>query len=381
MRRVDAESFAGLAILGVVVVIGALVVVLAGDGLMVPVWVWLVGFLSLLAVSAATMFFEPARKVVYGLTAVQVALGCALVVTAQNAAGFTPILLIMVAAYSVYQVPLTGTLVIIGVHTVVLLAMVSARSGWTEALVTSGLYLLLQVATVFSTVALLRERALRTELAAAHVELQAAAVLQDAVTRSDERLRIARELHDQLGHQLTVLSLELETATHRDGEAAREHVERAKAVARELLGDVRATVGELRRRAPDLREALEAIAASVGEPVVTVSVADDVEADESQAAVLVRVAQEATTNTVRHAEAHALWLEVTRPAAGGVRFVAQDDGRGAAEVAVGNGLRGMVERVARAGGSVRFDGRNGFRVEVGLPPARVAAPSRPGVGA
>ena len=64
---------------------------------------------------------------------------------------------------------------------------------------------------------------MRTELARAHVELRAAAVLLEQSARTAERLRISRELHDLIGHQLTVLTLSLEAARHLEGKATAEY--------------------------------------------------------------------------------------------------------------------------------------------------------------
>jgi signal transduction histidine kinase len=139
---------------------------------------------------------------------------------------------------------------------VVLTSVQIAHAGLVESLILSLFYLLIQVASAFSTATLLREVRMRTELARAHVELRAAGVLLEESARTAERLRISRELHDLIGHQLTVLTLSLEAARHLEGEQSRRQVERADQVARELLGDVRATVGEMRARPRDLGAAL-----------------------------------------------------------------------------------------------------------------------------
>lgn len=342
----------------------------AGDParFLVPVWVWgaLAGlyFAAVLACAATTS--RSGRAVVACL--LQTALAAALVVTVPGA-GWLPILLVVGAALSTYVAPPWTTVVVVVTNTAAL-AVVGGLSGHGQGVLENalavGLYLLLQVSAVMVSIALQREQRMRTELAAAHAELAAAAVLREEATRASERLRIARELHDLVGHQLTVLALELESAVHRDPDAGREHVERARAVARELLDDVRHTVGELRRRAPDLRAALEAVATAVPRPRVEVVVADDVVADEEQTAALVRVVQEVVTNAVRHAEmATVLRLEV---AAHGDRLtlVAQDDGLSSGDVRLGNGLRGIVERTRALGGEASFDASAGFRVEAHL---------------
>ncbi|MGM7420949.1 sensor histidine kinase [Cellulosimicrobium sp. ES-005] len=369
MRRTDPEVWAGTAMLVVILGIGALVPIAAPDALTLPVVAWLAVFAAFVLATVGIVLgsgFATTRA--YTLLGAQVVLVGTLVLTAPGA-GWLPILLVVVAALSVYVVPVPVVAVVVAVNAVVVGAAVGLRGSATDALLTATIYLLLQVASVGSTLALQRERRMREQLAVAHVELRAAAVLRDESTRSQERLRIARELHDVLGHQLTVLALELETASHQDGGPAREHVLRAKDVARELLGDVRATVGELRRQAPSLQESLGALAERVTVPRVRVAVADDVTVDEDQTVVLVRVLQEALTNAIRHAEATVLDVVVTADE-GRVRLVAQDDGWGAARVEPGNGLRGIEERVRAAGGTVRLDGRNGFRVEVELDPVR-----------
>ncbi|MBN0041286.1 sensor histidine kinase [Cellulosimicrobium cellulans] len=371
MRRTDPEVWAGIAMLVVILGIGVLVPIAAPDALTLPVVAWLAVFAAFVLVTVGIVlgsgFATPRAHTLLGA---QVVLVATLVLTAPGA-GWLPILLVVVAALSVYVVPVPVVAVVVAVNVVVVGVASGLRGSVTDALLTATIYLLLQVASVGSTLALQRERRMREQLAVAHVELRAAAVLRDESTRSEERLRIARELHDVLGHQLTVLALELETARHQDGERAREHVVRAKDVARELLGDVRATVGELRRHAPSLEESLGSLVERVSVPRVRLTVEDDVTVDEEQTVVLVRVVQEALTNAIRHAEATVLDVTVTAEE-GRVRLVAQDDGRGAARVEPGNGLRGIEERVRAAGGTVRLDGRSGFRVEVELAPERRA---------
>ncbi|QJW36399.1 sensor histidine kinase [Cellulosimicrobium protaetiae] len=365
MRRTDPEVWAGIAMLVVVLGIGALVLIAAAGSVTVPLGAWLGVFAAFVLVTVGIALgpgFATPRA--YTLLGAQVVLVATLVLTAPGA-GWLPILLVVVSALSVYVAPVRVVAVVVAVNTVVAGAAVGLRGSVTDALLTATIYLLLQVASVGSTLALQRERRMREQLAVAHVELRAAAVLRDESTRSDERLRIARELHDVLGHQLTVLALELETASHHDGDQAREHVVRAKGVARELLGDVRATVGELRRQAPSLQESLGSLVERVTVPRVRVVVDDGVTVDEEQTVVLVRVVQEALTNAIRHAEATVLDVAVTAEE-GRVLLVAQDDGWGAARVEPGNGLRGIEERVRAAGGTVRLDGRSGFRVEVEL---------------
>ncbi|WP_407317317.1 histidine kinase [Isoptericola halotolerans] len=374
MRRPGADAAAGLAVLGVCV--GVVVIVpfiVERSSYLVAPWMWWVAAVAFVALTLWVMVQKPHAPGTVAGVAGQTVLAGVLIIGLPGA-GWLPILLVFGAALSTYLVSWRVTTAVIAANTVVLVVssvLGAERRGAelpvAEVVFGAGLYLLLQVSAAFVSAALQREQRMRVELSVAHTELAAATVLRDEVSRASERLRIARELHDLLGHQLTVLTLELESAVHRTGPEQAEHVERARSMARELLADVRTTVGELRRRAPDLREALGAVAAAVPHPRLEVSVADDVAADEEQTAALVRVAQEVATNAVRHAvEASVLTIEVTADGER-LRLVAHDDGYAAGTVTPGNGLRGIVERVEVLGGAVRFDGSRGFRIEAAMP--------------
>ena len=276
--------------------------------------------------------------------------------------GLIQVLVVLTAAASVYVVPAPATAVIILLNTGVVAASVQLAHGDTiETLILSSFYLLIQVASAFSTATLLREVRMRTELARAHVELRAAAVLLEQSARTAERLRISRELHDLIGHQLTVLTLSLEAARHLEGEESARQVERADRVARELLGDVRATVGEMRERPTDLGAALRGMVEGLPGLDVVIETDPGLSLGESEQIALIRLAQETVTNTLRHAEATRLRIEVSAQD-GDIVLLARDDGAGAGELALGNGLRGLRERFEQLGGEITIDPGPGFMV-------------------
>jgi signal transduction histidine kinase len=225
------------------------------------------------------------------------------------------------------------------------------------------------------------ERQAREELARTHESLLATRQLLAESSRAAERLRIARELHDALGHHLTALTLNLEAALHAPEEDGRRHVETAQRLARDLLGEVRQVVGALRHEETEgtlagrLATALNALGAGVEEPLVHLTVQPDARAGDPEVEhALVRCAQEIFTNAVRHAGARNLWLEVARDGAG-LALHARDDGRGATRVEPGNGLRGMRERVEERGGRLHLSATpdGGFAVTAWLPAGGGAA--------
>ena len=215
-------------------------------------------------------------------------------------------------------------------------------------------------------------------------ELRATRALLAESTRIAERMRIARELHDLIGHHLTALSLNLEVASHLTNEAAGEHVRKAQATAKHLLADVREAVSELRQDdAIDLTQALHSLIEGVpGLQVHVVMPPRFSVEDPRRAQVLLRCAQEIITNAARHAGARNLWLHFAYADESLLGLHARDDGRGVADVSPGNGLAGMRERLATYGGSLTVESGvgQGFALTVRLPlgqsPALAHAPSR-----
>lgn len=366
MRRLGLDEWAGLSMLVVAGLVASPVLLGFGDT-GPPLWLWWVLFLNFAAaVMLALTFEETPRRARVGI-GVAVLLGWVLVLTAPEY-GMLPILLVLLAAISTYIVALPVSLMmVLGNVAVITLATLLRTTSVVEVLVTGGLYLLIHLGTVFSTAAMLRERQMRLEAAASQVQLQAAAVLLEESARTRERLRISRDLHDLVGHQLTVLTLELEAARHKEGSAARGHVERANGVARQLLTDVRASVGSMRSQAPRLREEIERIVQDVPGLTVHTSVADDIDIGEEARTAVVRAVQEIVTNAIRHANASTVRISVTQAPDAVVHLTGSDDGRGAPKVRLGNGLRGMIERFDAAGGAVQTDGSDGFRVTAQVP--------------
>lgn len=202
-------------------------------------------------------------------------------------------------------------------------------------------------------------------------ELRATRALLAESTRIAERMRIARELHDVIGHHLTALSLNLEVASHLSNESSAVHVRKAQSTARLLLADVREAVSELRQDdAIDLTQALQSLIDGVPSLHVHLTIPPrfSVE-DPRRAQVLLRCVQEIITNTARHAGARNLWLAFTYEEETLLSLCARDDGRGTSDITPGNGLAGMRERLAEFGGTVTIESEvgQGFALSIRLP--------------
>jgi two-component system, NarL family, sensor histidine kinase DesK len=194
-------------------------------------------------------------------------------------------------------------------------------------------------------------------------------VLQEETAVATERERVARDVHDVLGHSLTVITTKAELAQRLLEKDTPET--RARAVAeladvqslgREALAEVRATVAGL--RVARLGEELAGADRALGAAGIDAEVPVDVSVvDPRRRLVLAWVLREAVTNVVRHSGATRCVVEL-----GQHSLVVRDDGRGVAGTVQGNGLRGLAERVAAAGGVLRLtDTSPGTRLEVSWP--------------
>lgn len=205
---------------------------------------------------------------------------------------------------------------------------------------------------------------------------------QLAVT--EERNRLAREIHDTLAQGLTAIILQLDLAdmTIEDTEEARRRIAKAIELARENLHEARRSVLDLRAEALEgrsLPQALDALASDFGrETGLEVELVLPPTTDRYPARVesgLYRIAQEALTNVRKHADARRVRVELTGHE-DHLHLVIADDGRGFdpnddAETsdADGFGLRGMSERAALLGGTIEVDSQpgRGARIEVQVP--------------
>lgn len=173
----------------------------------------------------------------------------------------------------------------------------------------------------------------------------------------EERERVARDVHDVLGHSLTVVTVKAELAERLvdlDPERAKGELAEIQALSRQALAEIRATVGGLRvaRLGDELASARTALAGAGIEAHVP---EDPGVVDPRHRTVLAWVLREATTNVVRHSDADACSVELATN-----RLTVRDDGRGIDGRPEGNGIRGLRERVEAAGGHLSLEtGREG----------------------
>lgn len=278
--------------------------------------------------------------------------------------------LLVITAWQAAQVwTLRGALAWCGLQTLALGAAVAHDQP--DLRWVSGVFMLggLQAFAVLAARTARLELKSRLALAQRSSELREVQELLALGSGSGERLKLARELHDGLGHQLTALSLGLETARHQSDGDIRAALERAHGMTREILAALRNLVGRMREPDPvDLEASLRALVEEIRQPRVHLDLKGSAAGlDASVAHALVRCVQEFTTNAIKHAGARNLWLDLSFGPEG-ARLDVRDDGCGAGKLNEGHGLKGMRERLATLGGDLDLKaGPGGFQAAVRIP--------------
>ncbi|MFF1377373.1 sensor histidine kinase [Streptomyces sp. NPDC058308] len=218
------------------------------------------------------------------------------------------------------------------------------------------------------------------------IQLRQARATVAQLAANEERLRLARDLHDLLGHSLSLITLKSELAGRMlptDPAKAAQQVADIEQVSRQALVDVREAVSGYRRRtlAGELAGARTALTAAGIDADVPMEPPAALPGEEAEAA-LAWALREAVTNVVRHSGARRCTVAFTaRQTLAGplLELTVEDDGAGGSGAVAGNGLTGLAERVEAVGGDLETGpgARRGFRLAARVPLAKatVGSPS------
>ncbi len=214
------------------------------------------------------------------------------------------------------------------------------------------------------------------ELESANVQLQDYAIMREKVGETNERNRLAREIHDSIGHTLTSISAGIDacvTTVESSPEQTKDQLIRVSEVTRQGINDIRRSVRKLR---PDtlqrygLEVAIRMMIADTGRAADTnIFLSVDLSSkamseDEENAAY--RIVQESITNALRHGKAGNIWVKL-EIVGDKLHLTVQDDGCGCAEIHNGFGTEQMMERVRSLNGTISFNGSGGFCVDAVIP--------------
>jgi signal transduction histidine kinase len=279
-------------------------------------------------------------------------------------------LFVILAGQAAFSFPPWAASALVLVQTMAAGVIWIRRDGGELDLLTAAKFAGLELFALGIAILAVRESRARQELLRVHSELLATRSLFEESLRNAERVRIARSLHDEIGHQLTALSLQLEIASHTVAGQGASAVTKAQQLTRELLASIRSVVGALRGGEPlAVEPALRILSSGIPYPRIHLEVPENFTVEQpAQADALFHCVQEALTNVVRHAGAANVWVHLTG-AGDGVEVRVRDDGRGVRTVAPGHGLQGMRERLEEVGGNLEVQSalERGFEVRAWVP--------------
>lgn len=320
-----------------------------------------------------------------GYFAIQILLG-SMIVYLSRGAGFNVLILLPLAGHSVVLLPSSwqyamNTVIVFGYS----LAVAAYSRSWSPVWSSLPTFLAGVIfIMVFTQMAVGEEKA-RTEverlvkdLAEANRFLRQFAIQAEELAITRERNRLAREIHDGLGHYLTTIHMQIQAAAAimtADPGRAREAMDKAQKMTQEALLDVRRSVSALHSLPEEslpLPESIEKVlrnceAAGIsphlmllGQPRILTPQAQ---------LTLYRAAQESVNNVCKHAQAKNLNMTLDFTSAGKVRLAVEDDGIGADDMQGGFGLLGLEERAHLLEGEFKIDSKkgHGFSLEITVP--------------
>jgi len=340
----------------------------AEDGTHKPLmWALLLGYL--LAVLAVDLVPRHRQRLgVALLLAVQAACALALVGLAPRGGTAPVLIVVLVAQLAMHYPPRITVPVVVTIN--VALYLILRAVGYGEPLIVTMLYGGFQAFAAMTAHYARTAEHSRDSLSRVNADLLATRALLADSARDAERLRVARELHDVAGHKLTAMTLNLRALAADPTLAGRREVAIAQQMSAELLADIRNVVHALRdARGLDLRTALRALAAPMPRPTLALAIDDDVEVtDAATAEAVLRLVQEALTNSARHADADSVFVSLRRDG-DRLAVTVEDDGRVRGTMHEGHGLTGMRERIAAAAGTMALSTNvhGALRIDASLP--------------
>lgn len=210
----------------------------------------------------------------------------------------------------------------------------------------------------------------------ANRDLENYMALSEKIAEDRERKRIARDIHDTLGHALTGISAGLDAVdvlVDTNPSLAKQQLRKISKAVRDGLSDVRRSLKNLRPTALEnatLEEAMKNLCKEY-EALSHLKIHfnynwGNVDFEVVKEDSLFRIIQESITNTVRHGHAQNIWIDLDANMIC-YNLIIYDDGVGENNIKMGYGLKQIKERVYALGGEIKFNGEKGFRIEITLP--------------
>ena len=318
-----------------------------------------------------------ARAMRAGYFVIQLSLAAVLILL-RGSSGELALILLPLAGQSALLLPLHFMVPVCVLIYVTLVIPFLLRSRWVDAIALAIVYGTGIVFVVVFTRMAASEREARTALAEANQLLRDHASEVEELAATRERNRLAREIHDSLGHYLTVVNVQIgaaRTVLDQDRPRAVEHLSKAQALTQEGLAEVRHSVATLRASPTESRPLPEALAKLIQQwkaagLCIKLHISGEARPLSPQTNLtLYRAAQEGLTNVAKHAHANDVDVTLNYDSAQTTRLRVKDDGVGSKNSEGGFGLLGVRERVQLLNGNVhvRTEVGKGFTLEVEVP--------------
>ena len=211
----------------------------------------------------------------------------------------------------------------------------------------------------------------------ANYELKNYAALSEYIAKDRERKRIARDIHDSVGHALTGIAAGIDATLvliDINKDEAKNQLEKIQIAVKQGIKDVRKALNRIRPGALNnytLKESLKKMLkeyADISRIKIDFSYHwGSADFEKTTEDVVFRIIEESITNSLRHGHASQVSIACTKPDQNTYQMVIKDNGLGAKKIIPGYGITQMKERVAIINGKISFDGQNGFKIVVDIP--------------
>ena len=211
----------------------------------------------------------------------------------------------------------------------------------------------------------------------ANYELKNYAALSEYIAKDRERKRIARDIHDSVGHALTGIAAGIDATLvliDINKDEAKNQLEKIQIAVKQGIKDVRKALNRIRPGALNnytLKESLKKMLkeyADISRIKIDFSYHwGSADFEKTTEDVVFRIIEESITNSLRHGHASQVSIACTKPDQNTYQMVIKDNGLGAKKIIPGYGITQMKERVAIINGKISFNGQNGFKIVVDIP--------------
>lgn len=243
----------------------------------------------------------------------------------------------------------------------------------TNGLLSATLYSMFNLFVLFVTTRVIAERLAKDRAANLLRELKATQTLLSETAKKDERVRIARDLHDTLGHHLAALSIQLEIASHsQQPDKTKQQIEKSQTIAKLLLADIRETVSEFRAKQPiNIKKALCELVSGIDGVQINLNLPEAWQLDDAKLAeAVLRICQEALTNSIKHANTEQIDIRLSLSTQALSLMIQDQQTPNSTDFKAGNGINGMCERVDSLNGQCQIGfNQQGFYYRIQLPTA------------